>query len=282
MILSAHLIDAGLFKLDGGAMFGVVPKAMWQKLNPPDDNNMCTWALRCLLIRTKDRNILVDCGMGDKQDAKFRSHFSPHGSGELLNSIRSAGLEPNEITDVFLTHLHFDHCGGAVLRDQDGTLKPTFPNAVYWSNQRHWDWASKPNEREKASFLRENFMPLQEAGVIRFLDNPDNLKDWPEELSFRYCDGHTEGLMILDFFVGEKHYIYPTDLIPSSYHIGLPYVMAYDVRPLDTLKEKNEILELALELDSTFIFEHDPVHPFAKVVKTESGRIQISEYPQSF
>lgn len=282
MILSAHLIDAGLFKLDGGAMFGVVPKAMWQKLNPPDDNNMCTWALRCLLIRTKDRNILVDCGMGDKQDAKFRSHFSPHGPGELLKSIRSAGLEPNEITDVFLTHLHFDHCGGAVLRDQDGTLKPTFPNAVYWSNQRHWDWASKPNEREKASFLRENFMPLQEAGVIRFLDNPDILKDWPEKLSFRYCDGHTEGLMILDFFVGEKHYIYPTDLIPSSYHIGLPYVMAYDVRPLDTLKEKNEILELALELDSTFIFEHDPVHPFAKVVKTESGRIQISEYPQSF
>jgi glyoxylase-like metal-dependent hydrolase (beta-lactamase superfamily II) len=282
MIQSAHLIDAGLFKLDGGAMFGVVPKSMWQKLNPPDENNMCTWALRCLLLQTEDRKILVDCGMGDKQDAKFRSHFSPHGPGNLIHSIRSLGLEMEDITDVFLTHLHFDHCGGAVSRSENGTLIPTFPNARYWSNKRHWDWAIKPNEREKASFLPENILPLEESGVIHFLDQADALKEWPEEISFRYCDGHTEGLMILDFFLGDKHYIYPTDLIPSSFHIGLPYVMAYDVRPLDTLKEKNEVLEMAIQLDSTFIFEHDPIHPFAKVTKTESGRIQIAGYPESF
>jgi glyoxylase-like metal-dependent hydrolase (beta-lactamase superfamily II) len=169
MIQTIHIIDAGKFKLDGGAMFGVVPKSMWGKMNPPDENNMCTWGLSCLLIRTQDRNILVDTGMGTKQDERFRSHFSPHGDGSIEKSLTKLGLNVSDITDVFLTHLHFDHCGGAVERTMDGILQPAFPNAVYWTNERHWNWAIQPNDREKASFLKENFVPLLEHNKLNIL-----------------------------------------------------------------------------------------------------------------
>ncbi len=162
MIRNLHYIDTGFFKLDGGAMFGVVPKTMWSKLNPPDENNMCTWAMRCILLETESRLILVDTGMGNKQDAKFMSHFHPHGDASLLNSISKLGYSPEDITDVILTHLHFDHCGGAVSKSESGSLFSTFPKAVYWSNEKHYKWAFSPNDREKASFLKENFVPLVE------------------------------------------------------------------------------------------------------------------------
>ncbi|MBK9272228.1 MAG: MBL fold metallo-hydrolase [Saprospiraceae bacterium] len=262
-------------------MFGVVPKSLWKKMNPPDDNNMCTWALRCLLIQTEHRNILIDTGMGDKQDEKFKSHFYPHGDTHLLGSIGNLGLSPEDITDVFLTHLHFDHCGGAVQRDSRGELIPTFPKAVYWSNKLHWDWAFKPNDRERASFLRENFVPLLKHGMVKWIDSEGLHPDWPFELKVSFCNGHTEGLMILDFDFNGQNFIYPTDLIPSSYHISLPFIMAYDVRPLETLKEKSRILESALERNSIFVFEHDPIHPFASIHKNDFGKIQIAAYPKS-
>jgi len=278
MIKSVHLIESGLFKLDGGAMFGVVPQSIWKKMNPPDENNMCTWALRCLLIKTENRNILIDTGMGDKQDEKFRSHFYPHGDSHLITSIQKEGLKAEDITDVFLTHLHFDHCGGAVSKDLNGNLIPSFPKATYWSNQKHWNWASQPNERERASFLKENFIPLAEEGLLKWFDVNGQHPDWPEDIKIRYCNGHTEALMVIDFNLNGQNLIYPSDLIPSSHHIGMPYIMAYDIRPLETLLEKNQILQYALEHDSVIIFEHDPTHPFCKINKSETGRIQISGF----
>lgn len=281
MIRSVHFIDTGFFKLDGGAMFGVVPKSMWNKLNASDDNNMCTWSMRCLLIQTDDRKILVDAGMGDKQDERFRSHFYPHGDANLSKSLISLGVQNEDITDVFLTHLHFDHCGGAVSR-RDGHLIPTFPKAKYWSNQKHWSWALNPNERERASFLKENFVPLQEHGVIHFVDNPAHLQDWIPELQFFYCYGHTEALMVLHFEFNQNQYVYPSDLIPSSHHVGIPYIMAYDVRPLDTLKEKTELLHWVLEEDAKIIYEHDPALAISKIQKNEQGKIQLKACEPGF
>ena len=278
MITKIYPIDAGMFKLDGGAMFGVVPKTMWQKLNPPDENNMCSWALRCLLIQTEDRNILVETGMGHKQDEKFRAHFSPHGDGDLISSLIKVGIQPEKITDVILTHLHFDHCGGAVLRNKDGELSPTFPFARYWTHSTHWDWANNPNDREKASFLKENFMPLKEAGQLYFFDQLPHKDNWPEEIAIHLCNGHTEAMMVLEFNFDGVNYLYPADLIPSSYHIPLPYIMAYDVRPLEAIKEKLQLLELAVKNNSIIILEHDPTHTACSVHKNESGKIQIKQY----
>jgi len=168
--MKIHPINTGFFKLDGGAMFGVVPKTMWKRLNPPDENNLCTWAMRCLLVQDGDKNILIDTGIGNKQDERFRSHFHPHGEDSLLGSLEELGLKAEDITDVLFTHLHFDHSGGAVSKDEEGNLVPTFPKAIYWTNQAHWDWAMNPNPREKASYLKENFVPLLEAGVLEFID----------------------------------------------------------------------------------------------------------------
>jgi|JI10StandDraft_1071094.scaffolds.fasta_scaffold00533_26 glyoxylase-like metal-dependent hydrolase (beta-lactamase superfamily II) len=278
MIRRIRPIDSGMFKLDGGAMFGVVPKTMWQKLNPPDENNMCSWALRCLLIQTESRNILVETGMGNKQDAKFRAHFYPHGDGDLLTSLHNEGLHPDQITDVILTHLHFDHCGGAVSRSDNGTLYPTFPNAKYWSHSTHYTWALTPNEREKASFLKENFVPLKEAGQLYFFDQEDHKNMWPGEILIHLCNGHTEAMMALEFQYDGINYLYPADLIPSSYHIPLPYIMAYDIRPLEALNEKLRLLELAVNQESVIILEHDPSHMACTVQKNEFGKIQVKHY----
>lgn len=275
--MKVHIIDTGFLKLDGGAMFGIVPKRLWAKLNPPDDNNLCTWSMRCLLIETGDRKILVDTGMGDKQDAKFRSHFEPHGEATLLGSLAQKGFQPADITDVFLTHLHFDHVGGAVQYNADGLLVPTFPNATYWSNRRHWDWAMQPNDREKASFLKENFVPLLDAGVVSFLPVATEDMEWLPGIRIRYVYGHTEAMMVLYISTGENTLVYCADVMPSSYHIGMPYVMAYDVRPLLTLEEKARILEEAVENDHTLVFEHDPTVAAARVKRSESGRIVLGE-----
>lgn len=265
-------INTGFFKLDGGAMFGIVPKRLWQRLNPPDDNNLCTWAMRCLLIETKDRKILVDTGLGDKQDDKFRSHFEPHGDDNLLSSLAQVGVQPEAITDVFLTHLHFDHVGGAVKRDSKGALVPTFPNATYWTNEAHYQWALNPNAREKASFLKENFVPLMDAKVLRFIDVPND-GEWLPGIRIRYVYGHTEAMMLLFIDTGDKTVVYTADLIPSSYHIGMPYIMAYDLQPLKTLAEKKQLLEEALAGNYELFFEHDPHLERCTVKKNERGRI---------
>ncbi len=265
-------INTGFLKLDGGAMFGIVPKTLWQRLNPPDENNLCTWAMRCLLIETADRKILVDTGIGDKQDEKFRSHFEPHGEDTLLGSLAKLGLEASDISDVFLTHLHFDHVGGAVKRDEAGKLVPTFPNATYWTNETHYQWALHPNAREKASFLKENFVPLMEAGVLQFIEVAND-EEWLPGIRIRYVYGHTEAMMLLFLDTGQKTVVYAADLIPSSFHISMPYVMAYDLRPLKTLAEKEQLLEEAVDKNYELFFEHDPITERCGVKKNERGRI---------
>lgn len=271
------LIPTGLFKLDGGAMFGIVPQKLWKRLNTPDENNLCTWALNCLLIETADRKILVDTGIGDKQDAKWRSYFEPHGEDTLMGSLAAIGISPEEITDVFLTHLHFDHCGGAVKFDENQKLVPAFPNAKYWSNEVHWNWAVNPNDREKASFLKENILPLKEAGVLQFIDVQRDSIEWLPGLNVHFANGHTEALMALEIQAPEQTYFYAADLMPSSFHIGMPYIMAYDIRPMVTLEEKKWLFKNCLEKDWTLIFEHDPVGAFGKLERNERGRVVLKE-----
>ena len=271
--MKLSVINTGFFKLDGGSMFGIVPKRMWEKLNPPDDNNLCTWAMRCLLVETDDRKILIDTGMGNKQDDKFKSHFEPFGDDNLLQSLENQGVKVEDITDVFLTHLHFDHCGGAVSR---AVLAPTFHNATYWSNQIHWDWAMKPNAREAASFLKENFVPLQEHGVLKMIEKEDNI-EFIDNIHVQFTNGHTEAMMILKITVGNKTLLYCADTLPSKWHIGLPYIMAYDVRPLESLKEKAALLEVAVTEGWYLFFEHDPITECATVKKDERGRIVLDK-----
>ncbi|MDX5346095.1 MAG: MBL fold metallo-hydrolase [Hymenobacteraceae bacterium] len=267
--MNLHVIDTGYFKLDGGAMFGVVPKSLWNKINPSDENNMCSWAMRCLLIEDGDRLILIDNGIGDKQDAKFLSYYYLHGDASLQKSIHQAGFDFKDITDVFLTHLHFDHCGGSVRYGKNDKLELTFPNATYWSNNAHWQWAVHPNAREKASFLKENILPIQESGNLRFVD-PELPSPIPQ-MDVIFVDGHTEKMMLPVIEYKGRKIIYMADLIPSAGHIPLPYIMSYDVRPLDTLNEKTEILKQAADENTILFFEHDPVIECGTVVQTEKG-----------
>ena len=272
-MIKVSSIDTGFFKLDGGAMFGVVPKRIWQRLNAPDANNLRTWAMRCLLIETENRKILVDTGLGDKQDDKFRFFFEPHGEASLLGSLATKGISAAEITDVFLTHLHFDHAGGALRKGPNGSFVPTFPNAVYWSNEVHYRWALEPNLRERASFLPENFIGLKEAGVLQFLDVQRDPYEWLPGLKVHFAYGHTEAMMLLQIEKAGRNLMYCADLIPSSFHLALPYIMSYDVRPLDTLAEKTALLEEAFAKDWALIFEHDPRTACCTLQRAESGRI---------
>ncbi|MEO8710950.1 MAG: MBL fold metallo-hydrolase, partial [Parafilimonas sp.] len=241
--MNLYTIETGFFKLDGGAMFGVVPKSIWQKLNAPDENNLCNWAMRCLLIEDGDKLILVDNGIGNKQSEKFFSHYYLHGDNTLDKSLAANGFSKDDITDVFLTHLHFDHCGGSIIRDGD-KLIPAFKNATYWSNQEHWNWAIYPNDREKASFLKENILPIQESGQLKFSEIVNNEDDtlakslFTENISVRFVSGHTEKMMLPQIKYKDRTIIYMADLLPSIAHIPLPYVMAYDMFPLTTLEEK--------------------------------------------
>ncbi|RYD52873.1 MAG: MBL fold metallo-hydrolase [Sphingobacteriales bacterium] len=268
--MKLYAVNAGHFKLDGGAMFGVVPKSLWHKANPADENNMCSWALRCMLVEHGERRILIDCGMGDKQDEKFFSHYYLHGEDSLERNLSKHGLGYEDITDVFLTHLHFDHCGGAVKRTSDGALVPAFPNAKYWTNRAHWDSATHPNAREKASFLKENILPLQEHGVLHFVDAADG-EEWLPGFRIRIVNGHTDSMMLPLLTVGAKTLLYCADLLPSMHHIPLPWVMAYDMRPLQTLQEKEPILREAATNGWTLFFEHDPRIECATLVQTEKG-----------
>jgi glyoxylase-like metal-dependent hydrolase (beta-lactamase superfamily II) len=262
-------INTGHFKLDGGAMFGVVPKSMWQKLNPPDDNNMCSWAMRCLLIQENNRLILIDNGMGTKQDEKFFGYYYLHGDDTLEGSLAKNGFGKDDITDVFLTHLHFDHCGGSIERAGD-RLVPAFKNATYWSNEKHWQWATHPNDREKASFLKENILPIEESGRLKFIEVNDGVS-FTENISIRFMYGHTDAMMLPQIKYKEKTIVFMADLLPSVAHIPIPYVMAYDTRPLETLKEKRSFLEEAEQQDYILFFEHDPQIECCSLQLTERG-----------
>lgn len=253
--MKLYSINAGHFKLDGGAMFGVVPKSMWQKLNPPDENNMCNWAMRCLLIEDEGRLILVDNGMGNKQDEKFFGHYFLNGDDTLEKSLAKYGFSKDDITDVFLTHLHFDHCGGSIEKAED-KLVPAFKNATYWSNEKHWQWAVHPNDREKASFLKENILPIQQSEKLKFVETKEGI-DFTKNVKIRFVNGHTESMMLPEIKYKDKTIVYMADLLPSVAHIPIPYVMAYDTRPLETLVEKKSFLAEALEKDFILFFEHD-------------------------
>jgi glyoxylase-like metal-dependent hydrolase (beta-lactamase superfamily II) len=267
--MKLHAIDTGYFKLDGGAMFGVVPKSIWQKLNPPDENNLCTWAMRCLLIEDGDRLILIDNGIGNKQDSKFLSHYHLHGNETLDSSLSKAGFSRNDITDVFLTHLHFDHCGGSIEK-MKGTLQPAFNKAIYWSNAQHWKWATEPNDREKASFLKENILPIESTGQLKFV-SPEEKTLFSEDISIRFCYGHTDAMMLPQIIYKNKTVVFMADLLPSIGHLPLPYVMAYDMFPLITLTEKKIFLEEAVQNDYVLFFEHDPHTECCTVMMTEKG-----------
>ena len=268
--MKLYSINTGYFKLDGGAMFGVVPKSIWNKLNPSDENNLCSWALRCLLIEDGNKLILVDNGIGNKQDAKFFSHYYLHGDDSLDKSLSKNGFSKNDITDVFLTHLHFDHCGGSIEKQGD-KLVPAFKNATYWSNEKHWKWATEPNEREKASFLKENILPIQESGQLKFVDTSSTVVPFMDNIQVRFVNGHTEAMMLPQINYNGKTLVYTAELIPSLGHLPSPYVMAYDMYPLTTLQEKKSFLKEAMEKDYILFFEHDLQNECCSLQQTERG-----------
>ena len=275
--MNLYSIHTGNFKLDGGAMFGVVPKSIWNKINPSDENNMCDWAMRSLLVEDEGRLILIDNGIGDKQDEKFFSYYYLHGEETLDSSLQKHGFHRDDITDVFLTHLHFDHCGGSIIRQGD-KLVPAFKNATYWSNKKHWDWAVHPNDREKASFLKENILPIQESGQLKFIDTPAEESPgrlastvFTQNVSVRFVSGHTEQMMLPQIRYKDKTIVYMADLLPSAGHIPMPYIMAYDMFPLTTLQEKKSFLNEAVANDYILFFEHDYKTECCSLQQTDRG-----------
>ena len=265
--MKLYVIDTEFFKLDGGAMFGVVPKSIWQKTNPADANNLCTLTNRLLLIEDGKRLTLVDTGIGDKQSDKFFSHYYLHGDHTLDRSLAKYGFHRDDITDVILTHLHFDHCGGAIIRDGE-ILRPAFKNAQYWSNENHWHWATNPNPREKASFLTENIMPIHSSGQLNFLEEGDA---YDRDIAIRYVYGHTEAMMLPQITYKNKTILYVADLLPTIGHIPLPYVMSYDVRPLQTMEERASYWQEAVDNEYILFLEHDPLHQCCTLQHTEKG-----------
>lgn len=267
--MQLYTIDTGYFKLDGGTMFGVVPKAIWQRTNPADERNLCSWSARLLLIEDGERLILVDTGLGDKQDENFFRHYYRHGDDTLDGSLAKHGFHRDDITDVFLTHLHFDHVGGAIER-QGSLLVPAFKNATFWSNRQHWDWALNPNDREKASFLKENILPIQESGQLAFVESTDGVQ-FTDQIRIRFAHGHTDAMMLPQVSYKGKTLLYAADLLPSTGHIPLPYVMSYDIRPLTTMDERKRYWQEAMEGEYVLFLEHDPLHECCTLKMTEKG-----------
>jgi len=276
--MKIHVLNTGFFKLDGGAMFGVVPKTIWEKTNPADEFNMCTWAMRSMLIEDGNQLILVDTGIGNKQSDKFFSHYFLHGDDSLIGNLQKLGFSKKDVTDVFLTHLHFDHCGGAIeWNDSKSAYRPAFEQANYWSTENHWEWATKPNPREKASFLAENILPIQESGQLKFLDrNASFTKNCFKDIDVLFVDGHTESMMIPHIKYKGKIIVFMADLLPCVGHIPLPYVMGYDTRPLITISEKEAFLNRAADEEFILFLEHDSVNECCTVQQTEKG-VRVKE-----
>ena len=271
--MKLYPIEAGNFKLDGGAMFGVVPKTLWEQTNPADEKNRIEMASRCLLVEEGDKLILIDTGMGAKQENSFFRHYSLWGDNSLESSLAKEGFHPDDITDVFLTHLHFDHCGGAISKTKDGSLETAFKNAAYWSNKEHWGWATSPNKREVASFLKENILPIKESGHLQYIEKESSsyLTGTPLGFDALFVDGHTEKQMVPIINFGDKKIAYAADLVPTHGHIPLPYIMGYDVRPLLSLDEKEKFLNHCYENNIFLLFEHDPNIEVASLLKTDKG-----------
>lgn len=271
--MKIHPLNTGNFKLDGGAMFGVVPKTLWQKTNPADENNMCNWAMRSMLIEDGNRLMIVDTGIGDKQNEKFFSHYYMNGNDDLELNLKKLGYSTHDITDVFLTHLHFDHCGGAIQWNKDHTaFEPVFKNAIYWSNDQHWKWATEPNPREKASFLSENILPIHESGQLKFIERKDTItRNVFNQMDVLFVDGHTDSMMIPHVKYQGKTIAFMADLLPSVGHIPLAYVMGYDTRPLITMTEKEQFLQRAVDEEFVLFLEHDSVNECCTLQMTEKG-----------
>ena len=270
--MKLHRIETGNFMLDGGAMFGVVPKALWERTNPSDAKNRIKMAARSLLIEDRDRLILIDTGMGNKQSDKFYGHYALWGDHTLDGSLQKAGFHKDDITDVFLTHLHFDHCGGAIHYNAHGTLEPAFKNARFWSHQNHWGWAIKPNPREKASFLSENILPIHESGQLELLTGTgQQLQKTALGFDILFMDGHTEKQMLPMIRYQGKTIVFAADLIPTVGHLPIPYVMGYDTRPLLTLEEKASFLDRAVKEDFLLFLEHDAENELISLEQTAKG-----------
>ena len=272
--MKLYPIETGNFKLDGGAMFGVVPKVMWSKVYPSDENNLCNWSMRCMLIVDGDRKILIDNGIGEKQDEKWLRHYYLNGEATLEKSLAAIGYKPEDITDMILTHMHFDHCGGSVKWNSDRTgFELTFPNATYWTSRQQFDWATQPNRREQASFLKENILPIEESGHLKLIETEG---EYLPNIEFKLFDGHTEGQVIPHIRYNGKTVVFAADLMPSSAHIPMPWIMAYDTRPLQTLKDRERFYNEALEGDYVLFFEHDLYHEAGTIHNTEKG-VRIKE-----
>lgn len=270
-MMNLYSVNTGYFKLDGGAMFGVVPKSIWNGINPADENNMCRWAMRSLLVEDGNRLVLIDNGIGNKQDDKFFGYYYLHGDDSLDKSLAKHGFHRSDITDVFLTHLHFDHCGGSIeWNEQKNGYRPAFPNAVFWSNEKHWNWSVHPNAREKASFLRENILPIQESGQLRFLEDGQEVIPGMRAI---FVNGHTEAQMLAEIDTGSKKVLFTADLTPSAGHLKASYVMGYDIRPLVVMEEKERILKKAAAENTVLFFEHDPVNEAAVIEWNERGPV---------
>lgn len=267
--MKLYSANAGHFKLDGGAMFGTVPKSIWNKLNPADDNNMCSWAMRCLLIEDGNRLFLIDNGMGNKQSEKFFGYYYMHGDDTLEKSLNKAGFTADDVTDMILSHLHFDHCGGSIQHNKEKTgYEPAFKNAVYYSTERHWKWATEPNPREKPSFLSENILPIQESGQLKFLKEGEHITS---TISVMFANGHTDGMMVPHIKYKGKTLVYMADMMPSVGHIPVNYVMGYDTRPLLTMQEREPFMKRAADEEYILFLEHDPVNECCTVQHTDKG-----------
>ncbi len=275
--MELHSIACGNFKLDGGAMFGVVPKVLWERTNPADSKNRIEMCSRSLLIEEGSRLILIDTGMGNKQNEKFFSHYDRWGTDNLDQSLREKGFHRDDVTDVFFTHLHFDHCGDAIIRNANGTLEPSFKNAIFWTHEDHWRWATQPNAREKASFLPENILPIKESGQLQLLNgNGFRLENTALNFDIILVNGHTEKQMLPQLKYKNKTVVFAADLIPTAGHLPVSYVMGYDTRPLLSLKEKNRFLKLACKEDFLLFLEHDPYNELINLQLTDRG-IRLNE-----
>ncbi len=271
--MELHVIETGNLKLDGGAMFGVVPKTLWNEVYPADENNLCNWAMRCLLVVDNNRKILIDNGIGDKQDNKFLKHYHLNGDATLEKSLANLGYSTDDITDILLTHLHFDHCGGSIKKIAEDKYEPTFKNATYWISRVQWEWATRPNRREKASFLAENIFPIHESGQLKLVDKEGEL--FPG-IHVKFYNGHTDGQMIPFIKYGDRTIVFMADLLPSAAHVPLPYIMAYDTKPLLTLKEKEDFFKEALAGNYVLFLEHDLYNECCSVISTDKG-IMVKE-----